>query len=498
MSVPVFLRDCFKFVLYTAKLIGIVTPQFRQHNITHDATTTTLKRDSNRDPLPDATTTTTTPDNRQLLCDWWRCNRIPRWRIYAKTLLCLLLYPLAMFFVKRCTTDNTNATNSDSYFNLFAFITVYFHYALLLVVVAAKVVVEPHESFTDILTQLQSLIQSICESLNSSPFRDLPELCCEKSYAATEKSQPWKRRRSMDLGLECGLLGLAFVLLCWLSINLPLLNADNWITILCPSFILILPTIILLLFGNLFFGLSRILECVLATLNHWLRMHGMQRLSKGGNQLRQLSVCDNVDTIAQYYSRTLRLLKQLNRFHAVPILVIILNCFFTIAVQSFAIYMTFSAADDENRQQQATINSISMQNDNNRSGGGGGGGGGDGGYGFGPVGSGIEWSAIGQQQEEDGGASKESPQTVPHLYIVAVNSVYILINYLELCALIRASTCHRTLVSICAWPMNKFLGLGEYRGGDRRIVVAKSYFNHTLVIRRPSIVRVLPSPFTTL
>lgn len=59
-------------------------------------------------------------------------------------------------------------------------------------------------------------------------------------------------------------------------------------------------------------------------------------------KLWQLSISDDIDGIIQYYGRTLKFLQQSNKFHSLPILVVLLNCFFNIVVQLFSIYMTLS------------------------------------------------------------------------------------------------------------------------------------------------------------
>lgn len=164
-------------------------------------------------------------------------------------------------------------------------------------------------------------------------------------------------------------------------------------------------------------------------------------------------------------------MKKLNNFHAQPVLLIVLNCFFNIAVQSFSIYMTFAASSQVTGT--GTVKTTMATNNNSNSGNGSisVSGNGDERWSNGSTaGRGIEWNGIiGSGQEllasssftmDAWGASKESPQTtVAHLYIVAVNSVFILINYCELWTTIRASTIHRAAVSmslylhfrVCVW-----------------------------------------------
>lgn len=504
MSLQVFLGNCAEFVLSTAKLIGLVTPQFHQqhHRIINSSSSREVVNAFNTSrprrhhiPIHPATTTTTagshsnshhphpesTPNNRQLLCDGvsWRCNHTARWCFHAKTLLCLILYPLAVLFVKTYS-GSSSATSSYSYFSLFVFITLYFHYALMVVALAGSVMGMQGE-FTEALLELYALIQEMCNSTLWNSSTQQPGDGGNESGGTTpagrhdddddltsiRQRRVWMRARLIDLGLKCGLLGLIFVVLSWLNIILPVLTADNWITVLFPSLILILPVAVLLLLSSIFYATSLIMECLLLILNEWLRVHCMARMNplakRRGNKLWQLSICDNVDIITQYYSRTLQLLKQFNRFHAVPILLIVLNCFFNVAVQSFSIYMTFS--DEEDVATVATTTTTTPTSDSIRQ--------------LNDSSSGYrDWSPgaavySGITVEGDPG---ELPQTVPYLYIMAVNSVYILINYCELWATIRASTRHRTLVSrACA-----FSGSGIPRGANCcGQIIFQSYLGHS-------------------
>lgn len=502
MSLEVFLQNCAGVVLYTANLIGLVTPQFQHYHKIFNATRNPPTRatsddddvnalnrslrvgnyyhhNTTRDPALDATLTS----NR-----YWLCNTPTKILLLCS---CLIAYPVAVLFVKS-TSDVVVASPASrtSYFNLFVFITLYFHYALMFVV-CTMVALRNRLAFTHALIELYSLIHSIAShqrnNINHMDATGLPERgspeggwkCHPITMTATRS---WMRARSIDLGLKCGLLGLVFICLCWLSINLPILTEDNWITILGPSLILILPTAMLLLLSTTFYALALALECVLLTMNDWLRVQCMQvRQSaqevgqrRTNNKLWQLSICDNVDMIIQYYSRTLQLLKKLNNFQAQPVLLIVLNCFFNIAVQSFSIYMTFAAVakttthtvapnmnNNNNgsiRMQDEGIIHISTSTDS-------------------AAGSGIKWNGqrvTGEghsELEEDGdtwGGPKESAQTVAHLYIIAVNSVYILINYCELWATVRASTVHKAAVSITL-----YVGLG-HSGTSSRVGVAPS------------------------
>lgn len=485
MPVEVFLENCAKFVFYSAKFIGLVTtttaastyPPKKSHGKSSisaiDAAAVGNKwRDSaarcnhrnrnsssnnNCDPFPDADATTTPNNNCQLSCDGARCNRNIRSRV-ASCLNCtpfflpllLLVYPVVVFFVKSCAADNQRTT---SYFNLFVFITLYVHYVLM-VVVCTMVVLRNRSAFTDALSRLNSLIQSICDSMSTtfadgnSPGNDYQQ-----------RKELWIRSRSIDLGLKCG-LGIILAVLCWLNINLPILSATNWITILCSSLILILPTLLLVALSATFYALAVVMESLLFVLNSWLRDTCMQLVGGqqdhaaeersprikahqqeqgfGRNKLWQLSICDNVDIIIQYYSRTLQLLKQLNHFHAMPALLIILNCFFNVAVQSFSIYMALSAPDvtadggasldDDGYKNITTSDSLYFIRDINS--------------------NNSSNNNCSIRPLEVAGSPKESPQTGVHLYIIAVNAVYILINYCELFATIRASVAHRTAVSI--------------------------------------------------
>lgn len=448
-----FLENCAKFVFYSAKFIGLVAstyPPKKSHRNSSisaiDVVVANKWRNSagrcnhrnrssnnNKNNNPDATT----PNNNcQLSCDGTRCrrscNRNTRSRLHLISLLLLLLlvYPVVVLLVKSCAADNERTT---SYFNLFVFITLYVHYVLM-VVVCTMVVLRNRSGFTDALSRLNSLIQSICASM-ATTFADVGS---PGNGLGLHRKEIWIRSRSIDLGLKCG-LGITLVVLCWLNINLPILSATNWITILCSSLILILPTLLLVTLSATFYALAVVMEGLLFVLNSWLRDACMQLLVKRGNaaeergggrmrahegfrrnKLWQLSICDNVDIIIQYYSRTLQLLKQLNHFHAMPALLIILNCFFNIAVQSFSIYMALSAPD-VTATDNGELYFIQDNNTNNNN-------------------SGHPLSVV--------GSPKESPQTVAHLYIIAVNAVYILINYCELLATIRASVGHRTAVSI--------------------------------------------------
>lgn len=525
MSVEVFLGNCVKFVFSIAKFIGLVSPHLHHHrhhppspdhitvnrsDVAANAPDHHQKQSSGWQlhqhpvrvgvsPHPDAASAGM-PNNRQLLyagVSWWR-NRIPRfptadlrrrqwcwwWCFSATSLLCLTAYPWALHFAKKCS-PTTEATRT-SYFNLFVFITLYFHYVLM--AVACVLVVgqgwRNRSVFTAALEELYSLTRAICNSVNmshrwdSSPSSSKPQkqsslsggdgaslegVGGDNKWSWNEKGQElltgsWIRCRSIDLGLKCGPLALIFVVLCWLSINLPILTGDNWITIFATSVVLILPTVLLRLLSVLFYTTSVTMECLLLVINAQLKHHCMRPLQihvhkqaqfdlstgvashqqqKRGrpwyfpghrsHTVQLLSICDNVDVVVQLYSRALNLLKQLNHFHGIPVLLVILNCFFNVAVQSFSIYMTLNAVDSPTNNNAIAHSIIGVLQDDNT-------------------------TTIGSGHADAWTASKESSSQggtlVPHFYIIAVNSVYILINYCELWTTIRASTGQRTAVSI--------------------------------------------------
>lgn len=490
ISVQVFLENCVKFVGNSAKLIGLVettgktfgvprihhqpkqphlpppTPNNHHRNTQIDndgddstvdankrsrtsavtitaATTTMGNRNRRHDPFPDLKTT---PNNCQLLCDGasCSCNRNIRRRapkIPWLLVLVLLVYPVAIFFTNR----SVPATTTTSFFNLFVFITLHFHYVLM--VVAGILVVLRHRSaFTDTLSELNSLIGAICDAMNYAGVANEKEEedDVDRRLSRDEKGFTWRMRmvrmmrsRSIDLGLKCGLVGALCVALSWLNINLPILTADNWITILFLSLILILPTVMLVALSATFYAIAMIIEGLLRELNAWLcaclclvdaRLENENHRERPGNgwfssaprrdtPINQLSIYDNVDSATQFYFRTLGLLKRINHFQAISSLVVVLNCFFNIAAQSFAIYMTLSATDthmtdNKNAMITRTINGskLSIQN-----------------Y---PLDDPREFAPV----LESG-------------YLIVVNSVYILINYAELFITIRASVSHRNVVS---------------------------------------------------
>lgn len=513
MLVRAFLEKCVNFVFLNAKLIGLATelppspncePHVNNSNSCQcrcccsGATNGNIRRTENIDafntrwltepplaaaamgsrsshpprppPVPDAT-----PNNCQLLCG---TNRHRLGFIYCAKILLLLFivaYPAAIFLVKRCSPTTSG---SSSYFSLFAFITLYFHYVLMVAI--CLLVLLLRSGFRETLLELRALVCSICDSLERG--RSLRER--GETRGATDNGningvwlgkqwRGWIRGRWIDWGLKCGLLGVIFVALCWLSINLPTVNADNWITILGPSLILILPTVMLAILFAIFFTTCLIMEVLLHVLNGWLRTDctmivqeasarvtderhpqphrnpsadqhkrtGIWRsrgggvwssLSKDGRPngmtprsplctLGQLSICDNVGIIIQYYSRTLQLLKQLNRFHAMPVLLMVLNCFFNIAVQSFSIYMTLATNQDSYRPPAAPSNIR-----------------GNGTYDYS--------SSTGANAGQDEGA--DAGNGVDHLFIIAINSAYILINYCMLYSTIGAVSAHRIAVNI--------------------------------------------------
>lgn len=458
MSLEVFVGNCAKFVLYTTNLIGLVTPQFyhplrritvnvvnasnrRPQKSTTIPTITIIGSSNNSELLPDALTAAPAPpNNRQLLCQGFICwcnfiiRSVAGRYLHAKIFICLIVYPLALCFVKSVSSRSSPSPNS-SYFNLFVFITLYFHYILMFLVITV-VVLRNRSGFTAVLLDLYSLIQASCDSIEKRESVDWT--CREKGseLSTNISSRTWIRSRSIELGFKCGILGPVFVALCWLSINLPILTLDNWITMLLPSLILILPMVTLLLLTAVFCSLSVIMESLFLTLNDRLRMQCLRRIHRHvqsnppecglhqqrSSKLWQLSICDNMDDIIQYYTRTLQLLKQLNGLLDVAVLLIVLNCFFNIAVQAFSIYMTVSTT-------KGTADTNTMQNDTSSS-----------------AASGFEWDGIGEIDARR--TSKDSSQKVPDFYILAVNSVYILINYCELYAVIRASTRPRAAVSI--------------------------------------------------
>lgn len=331
-AVKVFWKIVAKFVFYNAKFLGLTADLVASGDKKGGFSVEKSEQDGERG---------------------WFQKSGGRVLVISFVVLPLVLYPFSILAVKFSTH------NVASLFSIFVIVTLYFHY-IILVLALIFVVLRCRRKFSQTLAETLDNVNNISEWMDSRKH-------CDSFLAQIQIDSSNSKYRFFLLVSKCLVFETLFLILCWLNLNWSIIKLLNSIPMLLHSTVLIYPTVVLTILSNIFYATLSIIESLIKLFNEHLgRCMAIINASPGqqhhralkakpvkghvpwtsSSMLWQSAISDNIDGIIQYYARTLQLLHQLNQFYAVPILLVVLNCFFNITVQLFSVYMTLSQQAD--------------------------------------------------------------------------------------------------------------------------------------------------------